>query len=268
MRLIGAVAILFGVVPAVDAQTDSSSRPLAAPALRRDADKVAREVGAILVDKCLACHGPEKKKGGLDLSRRTLALSGGDSGPAIVPGQAGESLLVEKVVEGEMPPNGPLSREQVAAVRAWVEAGATYPSEPLATPARVPPGGRSGRSGRSHHPGCMGPVRTEFARRSMRSSSPGSRPSGSGRRRRPIAPRSSAASRSTSPACPRRPSRSTRFWPTPTRWPMRSAWTGCWPRPLMANAGAGTGSTWSGSARARDMRPTCPGRRHGPIAIT
>ena len=95
------------------------------------AEKVAREVSAILVDQCVSCHGPEQKKGGLDLSRRATALKGGKSGAAIVPGSPDESLLVDKVADGEMPPKGALAREQVAAVRAWVEAGAPYASEPL-----------------------------------------------------------------------------------------------------------------------------------------
>ena len=94
-------------------------------------DPVAREISAILVDQCVSCHGPTQKKGGLDLSRRATALKGGKSGTAIVPGSPDESLLVDKVVEGEMPPKGALRREQVAAVRAWVQAGATYASEPL-----------------------------------------------------------------------------------------------------------------------------------------
>ena len=95
------------------------------------ADTVAREVSAILVDQCVSCHGPAQKKGGLDLSRRATALKGGKSGTAIVPGSPDLSLLVDKVTDGEMPPKGALRREQVAAVRAWVEAGATYASEPL-----------------------------------------------------------------------------------------------------------------------------------------
>ena len=95
------------------------------------ADAVAREVSLILVDQCVSCHGPAQKKGGLDLSRRATALKGGKSGAAIVPGFPNESLLVDKVAEGEMPPKGALRREQVAAVRAWVEAGATYASETL-----------------------------------------------------------------------------------------------------------------------------------------
>src|SRR5579883_1607134 len=91
-----------------------------------------RAASVILTDHCVSCHGPEKKKGGLDLTRRSSALAGGDSGAVIVPGRPGESLLIEKVAGGEMPPKGPLSKDQVAAVRAWVEAGAPYPSEPLA----------------------------------------------------------------------------------------------------------------------------------------
>ena len=41
---------------------------------------------AILTGHCLACHGPDQKKGGLDLSRRATALKGGKSGVVLVPG--------------------------------------------------------------------------------------------------------------------------------------------------------------------------------------
>ena len=95
------------------------------------AEANAKQVAAILANQCVSCHGPEQKKGGLDLSRRATALTGGKSGTAIVPGSPDESLLVDKVAEGEMPPKGALATEQVAAVRAWVEAGAPYASEPL-----------------------------------------------------------------------------------------------------------------------------------------
>jgi len=103
----------------VAAQTDSGSA-------------LSRQVGAILANQCVSCHGPEQKKGGLDLSRRATALAGGESGTAIVPGVPDDSLVVDKIAEGEMPPKGALAREQVAAVRDWVKAGALYESEPLA----------------------------------------------------------------------------------------------------------------------------------------
>ena len=64
----------------------------------------------MLVKHCFACHGPSKQKGGLRFDRRSAALKGGDSGPAIVPGQGAESLIVQ-LTSGEeadrvMPPKG------------------------------------------------------------------------------------------------------------------------------------------------------------------
>jgi mono/diheme cytochrome c family protein len=142
MRAIWTVVMLLSVVPLVAAQTgavDDRLVPKALPAAgssRGNLDRFAQEAGSILVGKCVACHGPEKKKGGLDLTRRASALTGGESGAAIVPGQPGESLLIDKVAEGEMPPDGPLSKDQIAVVRAWIHSGASYPSEPL-TPRRA-----------------------------------------------------------------------------------------------------------------------------------
>ena len=96
-----------------------------------DSKTVSAEVDNILATRCVSCHGPEQKKGGLDLSRRATALKGGDSGVVIVPGSPDESPLVDKVIEGEMPPTGKLARSQIATVRAWVEAGAAYIHEPI-----------------------------------------------------------------------------------------------------------------------------------------
>src|SRR5438132_1553369 len=62
------------------------------------------EVRPLLTAKCLACHGGDRKRGGLDLRRRAGALAGGDSGPAVVPGAAGQSLLYRKLAGRELPP--------------------------------------------------------------------------------------------------------------------------------------------------------------------
>jgi mono/diheme cytochrome c family protein len=130
------VFVAAGLLPlSATAQTPSGTAAArAASGAGSGQAAVARQVEAILVRQCISCHGPEKKKGGLDLSRRTTALAGGESGEAIVPGEPDGSLLVEKVAEGEMPPKEPLTREQAAAVRAWVAAGAPYASEPLSPP--------------------------------------------------------------------------------------------------------------------------------------
>src|SRR5262249_39633231 len=64
-----------------------------------------RHVRPILKAYCLDCHGAgEKMPGGLDLRLRRFAVAGGKSGPAIVPGEPGRSLLVERMKAGEMPP--------------------------------------------------------------------------------------------------------------------------------------------------------------------
>ena len=86
----------------------------------------------LLADKCLTCHSLDPKKGGLDLTRRSLALQGGKDGPAIVPGEPDESPMIVRVEAGEMPPGRPLKPEESALLRAWVEAGAPYEVEPWA----------------------------------------------------------------------------------------------------------------------------------------
>src|SRR4051794_13669578 len=55
------------------------------------------QVRPILAEHCVKCHGPEKQKAYLRLDSRAAALAGGDSGPAVVPGNLEESLLVAAV---------------------------------------------------------------------------------------------------------------------------------------------------------------------------
>ena len=118
------------------------------------------QVGPLLTSKCLFCHEGERRKGGLDLTRRISALAGGEGGAAVVPGQPDESLMFEKVAGGEMPPKNPLRPEQVAAVRQWIEAGALT-RRTAAPGVRGPTGGRSARSaGRAHPEGTEAWVRT------------------------------------------------------------------------------------------------------------
>jgi cytochrome c553 len=110
---------------------------LAAPARaaepRPSADQVAffeKNVRPVLVDNCVSCHGPKKQRGGLRLDSRAGALKGGDSGPAVVPGQPGRSPLIKAVRhEGElaMPPKGKLSAKAQADLVAWVQLGAPWP---------------------------------------------------------------------------------------------------------------------------------------------
>jgi Protein of unknown function (DUF1553)/Protein of unknown function (DUF1549)/Planctomycete cytochrome C len=112
--------------------TGSLLLALASLAMADDPSREAADrVREVLADKCLACHSPDPKKGGLDLSRREAAWRGGENGPAIVPGKPGESLLIERLESGEMPPGRALKPEEITAFREWVNSGATYQVEPL-----------------------------------------------------------------------------------------------------------------------------------------
>ena len=97
-------------------------------------------VRAIFAAKCLACHGkePDELRGEYDMRTREAAIKGGESGdPAIVPGEPDKSPLYRAITwEDEtlqMPPkeNDRLTKEQVAVIRRWIEAGAKW-EEPLA----------------------------------------------------------------------------------------------------------------------------------------
>lgn len=93
----------------------------------------ARDVQPILAKYCHKCHGPEKRESGLRLHTGTGTLEGGNSGPAIVPGKSGESLLIQSITgksaDYKMPPEGPGPNEQeVALLSAWIDQGAIAPT--------------------------------------------------------------------------------------------------------------------------------------------
>jgi hypothetical protein len=79
--------------------------------------------------ECIGCHGEGQTLAKLDLRSREAALRGGQRGPSLVPGNAGDSLLV-RALEGrglaQMPPGKPLPAEQVAAIRRWIDEGAPW----------------------------------------------------------------------------------------------------------------------------------------------
>jgi len=103
-----------------------------APSTRVSVDFV-RDIQPIFQQNCLKCHGPSKQSGGFRLDQKAAALKGGSSEvPAIVPGDSAESPLIDYVAgtdpDIKMPPKGePLTSDQVALLRAWIDQGATWP---------------------------------------------------------------------------------------------------------------------------------------------
>src|ERR1035438_9773200 len=67
----------------------------------------SRDIKPVLSKRCYACHGALQHKAGLRLDTVTLMKKGGDTGPAIVPGESGESLIVDAITGADgwrMPP--------------------------------------------------------------------------------------------------------------------------------------------------------------------
>src|SRR5256885_13610335 len=88
--------------------------PVPAAADSVDVDFFERKIRPVLVEHCYACHSTQAKKhkGGLLLDTRDGLRKGGESGPALVPGQPERSLLIKAVHydsdELKMPPKGKL----------------------------------------------------------------------------------------------------------------------------------------------------------------
>ena len=77
--------------------------------------------GPLFKTKCVACHGAAPQ-GKLDLRTEEAALKGGATGPAVVPGAAAKSFLIDKVVTGQMPPGKvKLTDAEVDLIRVWVD---------------------------------------------------------------------------------------------------------------------------------------------------
>ena len=92
----------------------------------------SRDVRPILTATCFKCHGPDLKKGGLDLQSHATATAEAKSGErAVVPGQHAASELIRRIQlplddEGHMPPKGVLTAKQIETLKAWIDQGAKY----------------------------------------------------------------------------------------------------------------------------------------------
>jgi hypothetical protein len=89
------------------------------------------KVRPVLAGTCFRCHGGKKVSHGLRVDSREALLRGGQAGPPIVPGDPDRSLLIRAVRYAHgaphMPPDRPLSAQQVADLAAWVKQGAVWP---------------------------------------------------------------------------------------------------------------------------------------------
>ncbi|MDG2130944.1 MAG: DUF1553 domain-containing protein [Fuerstiella sp.] len=113
------IAIVFSALnadlPSVSAVEDES------------APRFETHVRSIMKTHCWGCHGEEAEpEGKLDLRLVRFMANGGESGAAIIGGKPNESLLYQRLRDGEMPPDSSksLSKKELEIIRNWIAAGA------------------------------------------------------------------------------------------------------------------------------------------------
>jgi len=87
----------------------------------------------IMDEKCIQCHNATKTKGGLSLLSKETLLKGGESGEAIIAGNANSSLLYKQLLlpisdKKHMPPDGKpqLTTEEIWLIKNWLDMGADF----------------------------------------------------------------------------------------------------------------------------------------------
>src|SRR5262249_17485287 len=107
-------------------------------AQRADESFFELKIRPVLAGTCLPCHGGKKLSHGLRVDSRAALLKGGDSGPALVPGDPEKSLLIQAIRQThagiKMPPNKRLAVAVVADFVTWGKQGAPWPRQTTGTP--------------------------------------------------------------------------------------------------------------------------------------
>ena len=108
------------------------------PATGQEEVQFARDLGKVLLEHCVQCHGEQNPRANFSVSTYARLLAGGDSGPVIVPDKPAESLLVKKLrgMAGErMPLNKPaLPEETIVGFEKWIAEGARFDGDDAAAP--------------------------------------------------------------------------------------------------------------------------------------
>ena len=95
------------------------------------------KIRPVLVKHCYRCHSEsaDEIQGGLRLDTRAATRLGGDSGPAVTPGEPSKSLMLSAIRHSgvKMPPDEKLSDDVIADIENWIRKGAPDPREGAAT---------------------------------------------------------------------------------------------------------------------------------------
>ncbi len=122
-----------------------------------------KKIRPVLVEQCYDCHSAAAKevKGGLVVDHRAGIRRGGESGPAIVPGNPADSLLISALRHNglAMPPKKKLSDAILADFAQWIAQGAVDPREEPANPGQAGELARSAQYEQRRHWWSLQPIR-------------------------------------------------------------------------------------------------------------
>ena len=113
---------------AIEPTSESEEQPTTTPTPQADADvpSFAHDIIPIFERSCTVCHGTF---GGWDASSYDSVINSGNNGPAVIPGDAENSFLAQKILGTHtlgtiMPPGGTLPDEEILLILDWIDAGA------------------------------------------------------------------------------------------------------------------------------------------------
>lgn len=139
--LAGSLALLILITGHLGAALTHGENFITAPLTKRNTQLVSLSeakvfdhvILPILDNKCISCHKVSRNKGGLRLDQAEHILKGGDSGPALVPGDLEKSNLAYRIMLSEdhddhMPPKEKpqLSEEEKQIIISWIESGGDF----------------------------------------------------------------------------------------------------------------------------------------------
>src|SRR2546427_12828194 len=127
----GGWMLLAALTLAIEVAVPASQTPPTAQSV----EYFEAKVRPVLAANCYDCHTDERM-GGLRLDSREGLLKGGESGPAIVPGDPDKSLMIQAIRQTgalKMPKGGRLKPDEIETLVEWVRAGANWPSSAAST---------------------------------------------------------------------------------------------------------------------------------------
>ncbi len=126
------VVSLAAFADRVDPEPGLAGSVVASLALsQQDTVSFANDVLPIFQQRCAECHGATDENGevrtevSLNLIEYERVMAGSEFGTVIEAGDPANSFLLDMIVDGTMPEQGdPVPEEEIAIIRAWIEAGA------------------------------------------------------------------------------------------------------------------------------------------------